>query len=221
MVLLEREVIVENQAACATAYGPASMSNLGPGFDTLGLCIAGVGDTVTATKTGPHGVTLECNMPLPEKPEKNTAGRAAQWVLQAAEASCGVHLSINKGIPLGSGIGGSAASAAAGAWATNLVLGHPFEKEELVEAVLTGESVASGGARHGDNALPALFGGMVLTSSSDPADYRKIPLSRPLHIALLMPELAILTSGARSMLPPQVPLKAADTQCQRPGFSSA
>ena len=193
----------------AAAFGPASMSNLGPGFDTLGICIRGYGDTVTATITAAPEVSVQSSIPLPSDPGRNSAARAAQLVLQAAGADCSVHLEIDKGIPLGSGIGGSAASAVAGAWATNLVLGSPLEKSNLVEAVLEGEAVASGGARHGDNALPALFGGMVLTSPRDAADYRLIPLCRPLYVALLLPKLAILTAPARDILPEQVSLRSA------------
>ncbi|MEM0963107.1 MAG: homoserine kinase, partial [Bacteroidota bacterium] len=144
----------------ATAFGPASLSNLGPGFDTLGLCITGPGDRVTATRTETAGVTVSGPAFLPTDPARNTAGRAAAWVLSSSGAEGGLALTIEKGIPLGSGIGGSSASAVAGAWAANVALGSPFAKADLVEAVLDGESAASG-CRHGDNVLPALLGGLV------------------------------------------------------------
>ncbi len=204
-----RQASVAVPVHAVTAWGPASLSNLGPGFDSLGLCIGELGDRVTAIPTSIAGVTVECDMPLPCDSHLNTAGHAAQCVLEAVDADRGIHLSIEKGIPVGSGIGGSAASAAAGAWATNAVLGFPLSKEDLVEAVLAGESVASGGARHGDNALPALLGGMVMTSPTDPADYRLVQLPRPLYLALLLPQLTIKTSEARTMLPEHVPLRAA------------
>ncbi len=193
----------------AAAFGPASLSNLGPGFDTLGICIEGWGDTVTATRKEGHGITVDSNILLPQEPAKNTASWAAHQVLSAVDAGCGVHLYVEKGIPLGSGIGGSAASAAAAAWATNLMLGQPLDKPDLVNAVLEGEAIASDGVRHGDNVLPALFGGMVLTSPSNPADYRLIPLSRSLHLALLLPDLRVFTADARAILPSHVSLRAA------------
>ncbi len=194
-------------------FGPASLSNLGPGFDTLGLCLSGLGDVVEAWLTDEPGVQVvigegTVEAPTPTDPAKNTAARAASVVLAQAEASQGLVLCIRKGIALGSGIGGSAASAAAGAWAANEVLGHPFRKEELVRAVLEGEAVASG-SLHGDNALPALFGGLVLTSPADPAHYRRIPLPRALPIALVLPHIEILTLEARALLPAQVPFRHA------------
>jgi homoserine kinase len=87
---------------------------------------------------------------------------------------------------------GTAASAVAGAWAANLLLGEPLKREDLTRAVLAGEFVASRG-KHGDNVLPSLFGGLVLVSSSEPTRYRRIHLPRPLHIALLLPRVQILT----------------------------
>jgi homoserine kinase len=73
-----------------------------------------------------------------------------------------------------------------------------------LEAVLEGESIASG-ARHGDNVLPALFGGLVLLSPTDPTHYRHIALPKPLAIALVLPKIEVLTHVARTILPQQVP----------------
>ena len=192
-------------------FGPASLSNLGPGFDTLGLAITGLGDVVKARLTDSPGVEILCSgsSVLPCEPHLNTAGRAASIVLEQANTSQGIALTVEKGIPIGSGIGGSAASAAAGAWAVNVLLGKPFDRSGLVEAVLEGEAVASGGSRHGDNVLPALFGGLVLTSSVNPADYRHLRLSQTMHLALLLPRLEILTAEARALLPAAVPFRAA------------
>ncbi len=194
-------------------FGPASLSNLGPGFDTLGLCLSGLGDVVEAWLTDAPGVQVvigegTVEAPTPTDPAKNTAARAASLVLAQAEASRGLVLRIRKGIALGSGIGGSAASASAGAWAANVALGRPFRKDELVRAVLEGEAVASG-CLHGDNALPSLFGGLVLTAPSDPAHYRRIPLPRALPIALVLPRIEILTLEARTLLPVEVPFRDA------------
>ncbi len=196
-----------------TVFGPASLSNLGPGFDTLGLCLRGVGDAVDAWLTEAPGVHVlhgpgAVEAVTPTDPARNTAAHAASLVLQQAEAEPGLALRIRKGIALGSGIGGSAASAAAGAWAANVLLGTPFDKADLVEAVLEGEAVASGG-RHGDNVLPALFGGLVLVSPADPTRYRRIALPRALPLAVVLPQIEVLTQQARAMLPAQVPFRDA------------
>lgn len=194
-------------------FGPASLSNLGPGFDALGLCISGIGDVIEAHRTEKPGVHLDhdpgiVGWVLPSDPKQNTAVIAAEGVLRTAGSKQGMVFRLKKGIPLGSGIGGSAASAVAGAWAANVLLGRPLEKEQLVEAVLDAEDIASGG-RHGDNALPALLGGLVLVSSSDPSRYRCVELPGELHIAILLPDVEVLTKQAREMLPKQVPLRDA------------
>ncbi len=199
--------------ASITVFGPASLSNMGPGYDALGLCVGGWGDEIEAWRTDEPGISIEyAEGPVawdpPHEPDEDTAGVAAATVLAQTGAGGGLRLRLRKGIPLGSGVGGSAASAVAGAWAANLALGQPFTKVELVEAVLAGEAVASG-SRHGDNVLPALFGGLVLVSATEPSRYRRIPLPRPLPIALVVPEVSILTKEARAILPQQVPLRDA------------
>ncbi len=193
------------------AFGPASLSNLGPGFDAIGLCIGGIGDTVEARLVDEPGVQVQSIEPdtgLIPRDIRNTAARAASLVLAQAGSSSGVEMRILKQVPFGSGIGGSAASAVAGAWAANLLLGSPFQKEELIGAVLDAEELASGG-RHGDNVLPALLGGLILVSSSTPDQYRRVPLRRALPLAVIVPEVQILTKAAREMLPHQVNLRDA------------
>ncbi len=196
-------------------FGPASLSNLGPGFDTLGLALRaeGLGDTVDAWQTDEPGVRVEIDAAgfgtdLPVDPALTTAAVAGHSVLRRAGVTHGMTIRIRKGFPPGSGIGSSAASAVAGAWAANLLCGSPFAKDELVDAVLDGESLASG-SRHGDNVLPALFGGLVLVASSDPARYRRIDIPPDLHIAVVLPRVQVLTRMARAILPADVPLASA------------
>jgi homoserine kinase len=193
-----------------TVWGPATLSNLGPGFDTLGLCLSGWGDVIEVwreempgvrVEIDPHGVAWQA----PVDPEKNTAVVAAMRVLRILGVETGIGMSIRKGIPPGSGVGSSAASAVAGAWAANVLLGAPLDKDALVDAVLEGEAVAAG-SRHGDNVLPALFGGLVLASSSDPLGSRRVPLPRPLHLAVVLPSVQVLTRQARAILPREVRL---------------
>ncbi len=208
-----------------SVFGPASLSNLGPGFDTLGLCLEGIGDLVTAEKRDDPGVVIrvdaqgerriETNIPL--DPAKNTAGIAALEVLQALQVREGVCLHIKKGFTPGSGIGSSAACAAAAAWAVNLLFGSPYTKNEVIEAVLAGEAVASG-ARHGDNALPALLGGLILVSSQNPSRYRRIRVEASLWIALIVPQIKVLTREARTMLPQYIPIKKAVFQASALAF---
>jgi homoserine kinase len=198
----------------ATVFAPASLSNLGPGFDTLGMALRGIGDRVTATLSDAPGVRVAFargGEGLPTDPALNTAARAAEEVLRLAGAAHGLDLLIDKGIPVGSGIGGSAASAAAGAWAANAALGLPFAKTDLLGAVLEGERLASG-SLHGDNALPALLGGLVMVSPERPDHYRRVDLPPMPPIALVLPHVSILTREARAILPAEVPFATARAQ---------
>lgn len=203
-------------------FGPASLSNLGPGFDTIGLCLAGVGDIVEARFSEVKGVRIHLDdrgikTGIPTNPTQNTAGVAALEVLKLLGVSTGVELLIKKGFVAGSGIGSSAACAAAAAWAVNVLYGSPLKKGEMLDAVLEGEAVASG-AKHGDNILPAFLGGLLLVSSQYPTEYRRIQVKTSLWIALILPEIQVLTKKARAMLPASVPLKTAVYQASALGF---
>ncbi len=196
----------------ALVTAPASLSNLGPGFDALGLAVEGLGDTVEVWRDDEPGVRVVPNdsgaaWTMPDD-RQNTAVVAAESVLDKADVPFGLKLRIRKGLTPGSGLGSSAASAVAGAWAANVACGTPFSKAQLVDAVLDGEAVASG-ARHGDNVLPSLFGGAVLVAPGDPTRYRRLKLGAALHIALLVPQVEVLTKTARAMLPQRVPLRGA------------
>src|SRR5262249_2265968 len=98
-----------------TAFAPATVSNVACGFDVLGFALASAGDEVVARPTA-SGVTIDDitgdNGRLPREATRNTAGVAAQALLTAAGERRGVALTIRKGLPLASGLGGSAASAA-------------------------------------------------------------------------------------------------------------
>ncbi|MBK6405775.1 MAG: hypothetical protein IPF66_12470 [Holophagales bacterium] len=167
------------------AFAPATVANLGPGFDVLGAALDGPGDSVTAWRSKKPGVRIveitgdQGRLPLDS--EKNTASVAATHVLEAAIVAgratprTGIEISLEKGLPLASGLGSSAASAAAGAKAVALLLGET-RKKVLLEAVLRGEHAADG-SWHGDNGFASILGGLVLVPSSDPADFVSRSLS--------------------------------------------
>ncbi len=193
--------------ATITVWSPASLSNIGPGFDTIGLAITGFGDKVVGRITGEGAPSVSIVstgfVTLPTEASANTAGVAANFVLTRANARVTIELEIEKGIPLGSGIGGSAASAVAGAFAANALIGHPFHPEELVSAAIEGEAVASG-AEHGDNVVPSLLGGLFLVSPENPRDFRALPVADGLQMVVVLPDLQIMTSSARMILPENV-----------------
>lgn len=207
-------------ASCITVFGPASLSNLGPGFDALGMCIEGFGDIVRAKRTVEKGITIDRILGdggvLPLDPKLNTVAVGAQHVLNQTQADFGLSLEIEKGIPLGSGIGGSSASAVAGVFAANALLDEPLPKSDLVNAVLQAEATSSG--LHGDNVLPALFGGTVLVSAANPYQYRALTPPSDLHLAVCLPDVQVITREARAILPKMVSLKDAVSNAADLGF---
>jgi homoserine kinase len=206
-------VTVPDRAPDAVVAAPASLSNLGPGFDTLGLALDGLDDTVEVWRTDTPGVTATAapggaSWTLPPD-ARNTAVIAAKAVLHhAGREDAGLVLRLRKAVTPGSGLGSSAAAAVGGAVAAAAALDLGLDKPELIEAVLEGEAAASG-AWHGDNALPALLGGLVLVSATDPTRFRRLTLGAPLHLAVLLPQVQVLTKAARAMLPSSVPLRDA------------
>ncbi len=194
-------------------FAPASVANLGVGFDALGAALDGPGDVVTARLVEKPGVRIVAvagdGGRLPREARKNTAGVAAEAVLEefAGRGRFGLEICLEKGLPLSSGLGSSAASAAAGAYATALLLGIR-DKRSLLRAVLVAEHAADGGW-HGDNAFASLLGGVVLVPSSDPAGpLAPLSLRSPaaLRLVLVHPALEVATRAARRILPRRVPL---------------
>lgn len=182
----------------ATVFAPGSVGNVGPGFDVLGLAIDGIGDRVTVDleKSGPVVVRGVDASLVPTDPAKNAAAIAAR-----AMAKRDVHVTIDKGIPVSAGLGGSASSSVAGAFAAALACGIDASPNAVMLAALEGEIAVSG--RHLDNIAPITLGGLVLSRCIDPIDV--IALRAPEHwsIALITPHVRIETKQARAILPPQ------------------
>lgn len=195
------------------AYAPATVANVGCGFDTFGFAIECPGDYVTAWFAPEKGVYLTGidgdNKALPAAADKNTAGIAVKALLDYLGESRGINLYLQKRMPFGSGMGSSAASAAAAAVAANELLGKPFTKKELLPFVVAGEEYACG-SPHSDNAAPSLLGGFVVIREKN--EVSQIPVPDRLNCILVHPHCQILTSQARAILPEKVPLKDAQRQ---------
>jgi len=186
----------------AIAFSPASVGNIGVGFDLLGHTISGPGDRARVTRIDEPVVRItaiegdvEGASLLPLEAAANTAGRALIELRQRYSLAHGFELQLHKGIPLGSGLGGSAASCVAALIAANAVLDVSLSRDELYPLALVGEAVASGSV-HGDNVAPMLFGGVVLATST-----RAIPLAAPeLYCAAVHPHFVLETRHARAAL---------------------
>lgn len=193
----------------AVAFAPASTSNLAVGFDLLGHPVGPAGDRVAVTRRASAGVVMGavtgCAGPLPADPAANTAGAAIQRLLADHAPGLGMNVDIEKGIPLGSGIGGSAASAVAAVVAANALLPSPLSTEALMPYALAGEMIASG-ALHGDNVAPSLLGGLLLVRAADPPDVVRLPVPPSLRCVMVLPRQRLDTRVARAVLPITVPL---------------
>ncbi|MGH8249851.1 MAG: homoserine kinase [Steroidobacteraceae bacterium] len=187
----------------ATAFAPATVGNVGVGFDILGHSFAVLGDHVRAERIATPRVRITSitgtMAPLPQEAALNTAGKAVLSLCEDESLPFGIDLSIHKGIPLGSGLGGSAASAAAAVVAANELLERPLPPLELLKHAIAGEAVASG-SRHADNIAPALFGGLVLTVGIDHPRIKQIPVPPSIRCVLLHPRMFLSTQHARGIL---------------------
>ncbi|KAB2602536.1 glutamate receptor 3.2-like [Pyrus ussuriensis x Pyrus communis] len=200
--------------ASVKAFAPATVANLGPGFDFLGCAVDGLGDFVSLTldpQVSPGEISISeisgdhNSKKLSKNPLWNCAGIAAIEVMKMLGVrSVGLSLTLEKGLPLGSGLGSSAASAAAAAVAVNEFFGGKLGIEELVIAGLKSEEKVSG--YHADNIAPAIMGGFVLIRSYEPLDL--IPLIFPdgkeLFFVLATPEFEAPTKKMRAALPAEV-----------------
>ena len=184
----------------AKAFAPASIGNVAVGFDMLGHALQGAGDTATVrlTTTGTVRVTAIRGVvaDLPTRAKDNTAGRALLG-LAKLRPGVGFEVELDKGIPLGSGMGGSAASAVAALVAANSLLTKPVPLETLYDLAMDGEAAASG-SKHGDNVAPMLLGGLVI------APVRGVPVRVPvpstLFCALVHPHFVLETRKSRAAL---------------------
>ena len=184
-------------------FAPATVANLGPGFDVLGLALSTPGDVLDAELsdhpcveivdiTGDGGA-------LSRDPDKNVAGRAAADVLQRAGVRTGVRLWLHKQMPLASGLGSSGASSAAAAVAVNELLGKPLSIRDVVLSAMEGERAASG-TPHADNVAPSVMGGVALVRSYDPFEVIALPVPERLHVAVVHPHCKVSTAEARRLV---------------------
>ncbi len=197
-----------------TAFAPATVSNVACGFDVLGFALNAPGDEVTA-RFAPGAVRIDeitgDQGRLPHDAAKNTAGVAAQALLTILGERRGVAISIRKGLPLSSGLGGSAASAVAAVVAVDGLLGAHTPLETLMACAFEGERIGAGSA-HGDNIAPAVYGGFVLVRVPNPPDVVRLPVPPGLTAVVVHPDLEIETARARALLGTTVPLGDATRQ---------
>jgi homoserine kinase len=197
-------------------FAPATVSNVACGFDIFGFAVTKPGDEVHLKLAKPSGIRIT-NITgdggkLPREVERNTAGVVVQQFLKKInQTEVGVEIEIHKQMPLGSGMGSSAASAVAALVGINELFGRPLDKRALLPFAMEGERLACGSA-HADNVAPSLFGGFVLIRSYEPLDVIELQTPPNLWCVLVHPDIEVRTEDARAILKKMIPLPSAIRQ---------
>jgi len=183
---------------------PASTANLGPGFDCLALALGLYNTVEMAATDGEPAMTIEG-----EGANRLRTDRS-NLIVRAADALCkaigrrpiDLKVQATNAIPLGSGLGSSAAAAVSGLVGANALSGEPLSKIDLLRLAHELEG-------HPDNAAATLFGGLIVVSATHDdflVDAIDVP---PLSLAIALPDVRLSTQQARAALPERVPLRDA------------
>lgn len=190
---------------------PATISNIGPGFDIFGMALKEPFDIIEGRVTdGKDIIISEITGPgaetIPTDPEKNSVGIAASAVKRRCNSNAGMELRIKKGIRPCSGIGSSGASAAGGAYIANILCNGELTESEQILCATEAEKVTSGGS-HADNVAPCIMGGFTIVRSYDPFEVIRIEPPKDLGVVVAMPDVMVSTKDARAVLPKEVSVK--------------
>ncbi|MBY0378841.1 MAG: homoserine kinase [Burkholderiales bacterium] len=201
-------------------FAPASSANLNCGFDILGFALNSIGDEIILQLSSKKGLRIKKitgdNGILPLDIKKNTASVAINSLLKHKNIECGLELTINKKMPLESGLGSSAASSVAAVYALNMLLDLNLPKLELIKYAMDGEFIASG-TYHADNVAPSMLGGITLIRDARIPDVVQVPTPKSLFYSIIHPKLEINTKLAREILKNYVSLKDCITQAANIG----
>ena len=194
-------------------FAPASIANLGCGFDIMGIALDEVGDILEMTASEGDGITITnlTDVPLPDDIEDNVITPVIRKFLEMIGQKAQIDVKVCQKIYPGSGIGSSAASSAAAAYGMNELFDCPLSDEDMVICAMEGENLASGGY-HADNAAPALLGGIILIRGYEPLDIIQLPIPGNFYCAVVHPKIMVSTKAARSILPKAVPMHDAISQ---------
>lgn len=191
-------------------FAPATVSNMACGFDIFGFALEVPGDEVLVRLSHHPGVRITKvtgdGGSLPVDPEKNTAAVSVTKLLEFLKIKQGIEIELHKKMPLRSGLGSSAASAAGSVFGANALLRFPLTTKELIPFAMEAERLACGTA-HADNVAPALLGGMILIRSYHPLDIVEIPLKLDLYCSVLHPKIEISTEMSRAILKQEITLR--------------
>jgi homoserine kinase len=194
-------------------FAPASVANVGPGYDTFGFAIEDLGDIISVSKRDDQKLNFlpSIGAELPSNPRDNVAGVAIQSLLDDLDSKQGFDITIEKMFRPGSGLGSSASSAAGSVFAVNALMDYPFSIIELLPFALDGEALASK-SYHADNVAPSLLGGFQAVRSYEPLDIFQINDLDDLTVLIVFPDVQIKTAEAKGLLPKTLSIKDAREQ---------
>jgi len=194
-------------------FAPASVANVGCGYDTMGFAIDGVGEEIILDKRRDNKLVIKDIMGanLSKEAESNVATIAIQSLLDDLKSTQGFDVSIIKHFKPGSGLGSSASSAAGSVFAVNELLAKPYSKMELLPFALEGEAFASK-CYHADNVAPSLLGGFQVIRGYDPLDLFEVEVTLGLKILIIFPDVHINTAESKDLLPKDISMPTARNQ---------
>jgi len=191
---------------------PASTTNIGPGFDTIGVAL-NLYNRIELDEL-PWGLSIQVEGEgagiIPEN-ETNICVEAVKEVYKKANRPFkGLWMKQRNHIPLSRGLGSSSAALVGGIVAGNLLIGEPLNLDELVQIAVKMEG-------HPDNVVPALIGGFCVSAigKSGQTIYTRVPVQEDYSWVILVPDFEVNTSEARKKLPSKVTLADATFNVQR------
>lgn len=196
------------------AKASSSTANLGPGFDVFGLGLDLFYDTVCIkklpTKYRKIRVTLQVNnATIPSVASENTASLSVMKIARKYNIKNDIDINVVKGVPVGLGLGSSAASSAAAVTAFNELFRCELSENELLDFAAEGE-VSSAGVKHYDNVVASLFGGFAIVRTYPTVQFSRINSPKDLILVVCVPKMvtpAKKTKVARSMIPRTIALE--------------
>ena len=196
-------------------FAPATVANVAVGYDILGFAIDDLGDELIVREGTNPGLKISAvrgMKSLPKDIMKNTAGFAAYKLMEHLDIiDMPIEIELIKNMPVGTGLGSSAASAVVGAFAINEYLGKPASEKEVLRCATLAEELADG-SFHADNVAPSLMGGIILIRDNPSLDVIRLPVIEGLRAVVIYPHIKILTKDSRSVLSDQISLESHITQ---------
>ncbi len=202
---------------------PATTANLGPGFDCLGLALP-IYNIITIEETVMPSTGIEVNVmkdfenaelieeldSIPNDKD-NIVYKAVEILYNlVGQDPSEIKINIKSSIPIAKGLGSSASVIVGGLMAANDLLGNPADEAALL-------SIATEAEGHPDNVVPAILGGLVMSSMEDDGSviYRRLDWPEDWHITVCIPDFELATNISRSVLPEKVPMEDAKFNARR------